>query len=769
MTVNNEHLMWYAAPADRWLAALPIGNGRMGGMVFGGVELDRIELNEETIWAGGKRDADNPGAFASLEQVRQMVREGRYREAQELADERMMGRPNRLKPFEPLGNLTVETPYRFEQVSGYRRELDLSDGIARIRYQVGETVFLREYLISAPDQAVLVRMTARDISGRPVRNIQARISLQREQDAVIRTEGDDTLILEGACGGTGLRFGAALSAQTDGSCGVQGKSLMIGAASQVLIRLTSATDFRHGDRYLADSRRELEAVKAQDWDSLLRRHLDDYHELFDRMSLTLSLPEDRSQLPTDERLRRVQQGEKDEGLILLYFRYGRYLLMQSSREGCLPANLQGVWNDSFTPPWNSDYHLNINLQMNYWPAEVCNLSECQLPLFDFMETLVEPGRKTARVHYHCDGFVAHHITDIWGFTSPGDTVRSGLWPMGAAWLCQHCWEHYRFTGDKAFLRRVYPMMQEAARFFFDYLVELPDRTLGTIPSLSPENTFLYRKDGVQEQARLSLACAMDLQIIWDLFTNCQQAAQALGERETPFLKTLAECKSRLSPQKVGRYGQLQEWYYDFDEVEPGHRHISHAFAFYPGEQFTLRTTPEWCKALRISIERRLANGGGGTGWSRAWLICLWARFREGELARESLYQLLRDSTEENLFDMHPGKPPVFQIDGNLGATAAVAEMLLQSHDGEIALLPALPESWSEGQVKGICARGGFQLDFTWRNRKITELSVLSTLGGACVLRVDGAAALKGDVTLTIQEKRFCFETQAGRRYRFVVR
>lgn len=764
----TNHTLWYRAPADRWLAALPIGNGRMGGMVFGGVAKDRIQLNEETIWAGGKRDADNPEAYEAFLRMRRMILDGQYRQAQELADEKMMGVPNRLKPFEPLADLILETPD--QDAVDYRRELDLADGIIRTRYRCGETVFLREYFISAPDQAVLVRLTAADENGAPIPAIEVKVSLHREQDARTTAQNPNILMLEGACnGGTGLRFAAALSAETDGSCHAGEESLLIQNASCVLLRLTSATDFRWGDSYREHCTKQLRQAEEKDWETLFTRHQQDYHSLFDAMTLDIRLPE-HEDIPTDERLKRVQQGGEDDGLILLYFRYGRYLLMQSSREGTLPANLQGVWNESFTPPWNSDYHLNINLQMNYWPAEICGLSQCQMPLFDFMETLVEPGRKTAWTHYRCGGFVAHHITDIWGFTSPGDLARAGLWPFGAAWLCQHCWEHYRFTGDVSFLRRVYPMMQEAARFFFDYLTELPDGTLGTIPSISPENTFLYSDHGVQEQARQSLACAMDLQILWDLFTNCQQAAEVLQDTDTAFLDTLCSLKARLSPQKIGKYGQLQEWFYDFDELDPGHRHISHAFAFYPGNQFTLNTTPDWCKALRTSIERRLANGGGGTGWSRAWLICLWARFREGELARDSLYHLLRDSTEENLFDMHPGHPPVFQIDGNLGAAAAVAEMLLQSHDGEIALLPALPEKWASGKVTGIHARGGFCLDFAWENGKVCSLTVHSSLGGECVLRLDSAVCLKNQqISLhPNQDGHFRFSTQAGSTISFTV-
>ncbi|MGC9973002.1 MAG: glycoside hydrolase family 95 protein [Bryobacteraceae bacterium] len=719
--------LWYRSPAKVWTEALPVGNGHLGGMVFGGVERERIQLNEHSLWSGHHTEIDSPQTLEYLPKVRQLLFEDQYAEANRMASKFLMVRTPAAaaatRPsYQTLGDLLLEFRHGGAAPEEYRRELDLDTGIARVTYRGGCARFTRETFASQPDQAIVVRIDCDKPGG-----ISFTVQLKREADAKVEVLGSNLIAMRGEAADGGVVFHGYVEVRTEGGrAGVTGEGLSIEGANAVTLLVVAATNYE-GQEPGASCRERLAALAGKRYGGLKEAHIREHRRLFRRVEIDLG-GADLDAVPTDERLAAMQNGGDDPRLIALYFQYGRYLLMSSSRPGTLPANLQGIWADGLGPPWSADYHVNINIQMNYWPAEVCSLAECHEPLFDFTEMLRKPGRRTAKIAYGCRGFVVHYTTNVWGQTAlTGNTVY-GLWHGAAGWLARHFWEHYLFTGDRKFLsERAYPVMKEAAEFYLDFLVEDPrTRLLVAGPSSSPENRYKTPDGG---SADVDIAPAMAQEIIHDLFSNLIRAGEILGA-DAEFRKKVAETRSRLAPLKIGKYGQIQEWSQDFEEVEPGHRHVSQLYALHPGDQITLRGTPELAAAAKKTLERRLAHGGGHTGWSRAWIINFWARLEEAELAHENVLALLRKSTLSNLFDTHPP----FQIDGNFGGTAGIAEMLLESHAGEISLLPALPKAWADGRFTGLRARGGVEVELAWRGGKPVSGTLAAALDGTHRIR-----------------------------------
>jgi alpha-L-fucosidase 2 len=725
---DSDLKLTYDKPATKWTEALPLGNGRIGAMVFGGIEDERVQINESTLWGGGPHNYTNTDAYSHLDEIRKLTFAGNIAEAEKLS-EGLMGEPKLLMPYQPFCDMRLHFPAH-GQATEYWRDLDLENAIATTSYKVGSVSFRREVFVSYPDQVLIIRIT----SSKP-RQLTFSVGMDSPQTGThVEPIARDTLQLTGqiqprqnpssswtgSWNQPGMRFHALLKVFAEGG-GVRGDGgrLAISNANSVTILFSNATSFKNyrdiSGNALAVARANLENASKQSYDSLRRRHLNDFRQLFSRVRLTLG--ERQSTETTDRRIKKFAENE-DPNLLALYFEFGRYLLISCSRPGGQPANLQGIWNEDRLPAWSSKMTTNINLQMNYWQADVGDLWETQEPLWSLIRDLRVTGAETAHVQYHSKGWVLHHNTDIWRATTPVDGAW-GVWPMGGVWLANQMFDHYEFSGDRDFLRReAYPAMKEAAEFALGLLVEA---TVGTVvagqlvtnPSTSPENRYVL--DG--QAQTLTYAPTMDLELIRELFKNCRRAAEVLAI-DAKFCSELERAEKRMPPLQVGKRGQLQEWIEDYEEVEPQHRHISHLYSLFPGHDISLKTTPELAAAAKKSLELR---GDGGTGWSTVWRIALWARLQNPEHAYNNLKILINTSTLPNMFDLCPP----FQIDGNLGGPAAISEMLVQSTPDEITVLPALPFQWPSGSLRGVRVRGGGKVDITWQAGKLTALRLRS--------------------------------------------
>ncbi len=802
----TPYLLHFAQPATKWPDALPVGNGRLGAMVFGGTALERVQLNEESIWDGEPRDRNNPKAGDAVPKIRELLFAGKIAEAEAMAATDMLSVPQRMPCYQTLGDLRIDfspmgiTPE--SKVTDYRLELNLDTAIVTTTFICDGVRYTREVFSSAPEQVIVVRMAA----SAPHR-IGFKARMDRPGPTPFTTTGDaNSLTLEGQAlpvndnpglpikeGRTGVRFHARLLAvvndgklklhsasvigETSNVSGADGhETLVVANSDTVTLLIDCATSFRYpsatgGPMRLIEGDpsamrtaviRNLEAAASRSYEELKTRHVADHQRFFRRAEIRLGQDANVS-MPTDRRVQHIKDGGEDAALLPIYFQFGRYMLIASSRPGTLAANLQGIWNESVDPPWGSKYTVNINTEMNYWLAERANLADCHLPLFDLVDATCGPGSVTAKKYYNARGIVVHHNTDIWGDSGPIDGLGGGIWAMGAAWLAQHPWDHYDFGGDFGFLRtRAYPLLRENAMFLLDYLTEAPMGTpypgkLVTGPSCSPENKYKL-PDG--RSFNLCMGPTMDISITRAVLTRLVRAYELLGKpaEDSALISRAQAAVDRLPAFRITRDGRLQEWPEDYADQEPGHRHISHLWGLYPDDQITLRGTPELAKAARATLDKRLAAGGGSTGWSRSWIINCMARLEDGEAAYQNVLQLFRQSTRHNLFDVCGLKEnSPFQIDGNLGGPSGLIEMLLQSHGGVLRLLPALPKAWPDGSFRGLRARGGLEIDLEWKAGKATTATLRASQDSEVRVavptgqKVASISAPRGKVTLARAE------------------
>ena len=764
----SDQRLWYRQPASRWEEALPLGNGRLGAMVFGRVAQERLQLNEDTLWAGAPYTPDNAEALAALPRVRQLIADGQYKQASDLASAKMMAKPLWQMSYGSLGDLLLTFDAAHDasrEPSQYERWLDLDSAITQTRYRTPGGEFLREAFVSAPDQVIVLHLQARtgrfgfelayrgprqveytspDYAGSATRLVTAQATDwsmiesagPRRADTVMAADGRDALLITGRNEAgpdvaAGLAYALRVKVLCDGALSIGSNGIGVSGARKVTLLIAAATshvNYRDvsGDP-VAQVRRHSDRAAQKPYERLKRDHVRDHQGLFRTVSLDLGRTAAAGQ-PTDARIAAAETAD-DPALVALYFQYARYLLISSSRPGTQPANLQGIWNEGTNPPWNSKYTININTEMNYWPADPAGLGACVEPLLRLAEDLSATGAKTARTMYAARGWVAHHNTDLWRAAAPIDGPQWGLWPCGGAWLCNTLWDHYDYSRNPAFLKRLYPLLKGASLFFVDTLVEDPKgRGLLTSPSLSPENQHPF-------ESSLCAGPAMDRQIVRDLFAHTVEAGQLLGQ-DAALIDQLARMRGRIALDRIGKEGQLQEWLEDWDSqaADPHHRHVSHLYAVYPSGQINVRDTPELLEAAKASLVQR---GDLATGWGTAWRLCLWARMGEGDHAHEVLKALTGPQrTYPNMFDAHPP----FQIDGNFGGAAGIMEMLVQSWGGEIILLPALPAAWPSGAIKGLKARGGITVDMAWRQSKLVSLVLQGKPGAPARLRYRGQAS-----------------------------